>query len=197
MSTCSHYGGRKRPPPTLPLLTTAELMDATWAPGPFIPWCRPKDMAPAVSPLRLHHIVHSVQDHPPPTARKRCHFSHVNQNFSGPQISLQRPGSSIGGSLLPGLPEPSLPGFSCTTLWKWSRSSRTSRPSFYLTFQQQHWAQVSPFLHDNILPGFTGATLTCFSSTSGCPALLSLLTQPLLTSALSLNLRTCVSRFCL
>lgn len=92
---------------------------------------------------------------------------------------------------------PSLPGFSCTTLWKWSRSSRTSRPSFYLTFQQQHWAQVSLFLHDNVLPGFTGATLTCFSSTSGCPALLSLLTQPLLISGLSLNLRTWLSRFCL
>lgn len=153
-TTCSHHGGRKSPP------TTGEPMDATWALSPFIPWCRPKDTAPAVSPLRLYHVTHPVQDHPPPTARKRCHFSHLSETFSRPQVSLQRLGSFIRGSLLPGLPEPSLPGFSCTTLWKWSRSSRTSRPSFYVTFQQQHWAQVSLFLHDNVLPGFTGAART-------------------------------------
>lgn len=51
--------------PPLPPLTTGEPMDATWALGPFIPWCRPKDMAPAVSPPALSR--HSLCTGSPPT----------------------------------------------------------------------------------------------------------------------------------
>lgn len=41
-----------------------------------------------MSPLPLHQRVHSVQNHFPRTVQKCCNFGHLNQTFSGPQLSL-------------------------------------------------------------------------------------------------------------